>query len=130
MRVEMASPWPERNPLYKRAREKSGRSDLNRRPFGPQPNALPGCATPRYSDRILREVLSDAPCEHTFDMSEADQPRRCSRCSESKPANEFGCHRKARGQRDTYCRASRSEVIPSYLSSTTWATKSSTSPTD
>jgi SAM-dependent methyltransferase len=25
----------------------SGRSDLNRRPFGPQPNALPGCATPR-----------------------------------------------------------------------------------
>jgi hypothetical protein len=27
----------------------SGRSDLNRRPFGPQPNALPGCATPRGS---------------------------------------------------------------------------------
>ena len=25
----------------------SGRLDLNQRPFGPQPNALPGCATPR-----------------------------------------------------------------------------------
>ena len=26
----------------------SGREDLNLRPFGPEPNALPGCATPRY----------------------------------------------------------------------------------
>ena len=25
----------------------SGREDLNLRPFGPEPNALPGCATPR-----------------------------------------------------------------------------------
>jgi hydroxymethylglutaryl-CoA lyase len=25
----------------------SGRLDLNQRPFGPQPNALPDCATPR-----------------------------------------------------------------------------------
>src|SRR4051794_29343678 len=27
--------------------ELSGREDLNLRPFGPEPNALPGCATPR-----------------------------------------------------------------------------------
>ena len=26
----------------------SGRQDLNLRPFGPKPNALPGCATPRW----------------------------------------------------------------------------------
>ena len=26
----------------------SGREDLNLRPFGPEPNALPGCATPRF----------------------------------------------------------------------------------
>src|SRR3954447_4964914 len=26
---------------------RSGRPDSNRRPFGPKPNALPGCATPR-----------------------------------------------------------------------------------
>ena len=25
----------------------SGRLDLNQRPFGPEPNALPNCATPR-----------------------------------------------------------------------------------
>ena len=25
----------------------SGRGDLNTRPFGPEPNALPSCATPR-----------------------------------------------------------------------------------
>ena len=26
----------------------SGREDLNLRPFGPEPNALPDCATPRF----------------------------------------------------------------------------------
>src|SRR5207247_105443 len=48
---------------------KSGRSDLNRRPFGPQPNALPGCATPRMlaslrppstqRSRYARETLEE-----------------------------------------------------------------------
>ena len=33
---------------------KSGRLDLNQRPFGPQPNALPDCATPRECRRVLR----------------------------------------------------------------------------
>jgi len=32
----------------------SGRSDLNRRPFGPQPNALPDCATPRAGSDATR----------------------------------------------------------------------------
>jgi hypothetical protein len=30
----------------------SGRLDLNQRPFGPQPNALPDCATPRSPFRV------------------------------------------------------------------------------
>ncbi len=29
----------------------SGRKDLNLRPLGPKPSALPGCATPRYSHK-------------------------------------------------------------------------------
>jgi hypothetical protein len=32
----------------------SGRPDLNRRPFGPQPNALPDCATPRAEVEFTR----------------------------------------------------------------------------
>ena len=32
----------------------SGRQDLNLRPFGPEPNALPGCATPRCSSVSIR----------------------------------------------------------------------------
>jgi hypothetical protein len=31
---------------------RSGRLDLNQRPFGPQPNALPDCATPRGRDDL------------------------------------------------------------------------------
>ena len=32
----------------------SGRADLNRRPFGPEPNALPSCATPRRTESIAQ----------------------------------------------------------------------------
>ena len=31
----------------------SGREDLNLRPFGPEPNALPDCATPRFGERTV-----------------------------------------------------------------------------
>ncbi|HST70550.1 MAG TPA: hypothetical protein VLI94_12950 [Solirubrobacterales bacterium] len=34
---------------------------------------------------------------------------RCSRCKTEKPAEEFAWHRRARGQRDTYCRPCRAE---------------------
>jgi hypothetical protein len=34
---------------------------------------------------------------------------RCSRCRTEKPAEEFAWHRRARGQRDTYCRRCRAE---------------------
>ena len=42
-------PSSRRGTAGKRSRgvELSGREDLNLRPFGPEPNALPGCATPR-----------------------------------------------------------------------------------
>jgi hypothetical protein len=42
------------SPKHADTREKSGRLDLNQRPFGPQPNALPDCATPRGGRRRLR----------------------------------------------------------------------------
>ena len=34
-------------PSVRSSRAESGRPDLNRRPLGPQPSALPDCATPR-----------------------------------------------------------------------------------
>src|SRR2546423_4398426 len=33
---------------------KSGREDSNLRPFGPEPNALPGCATPRQGNKLWK----------------------------------------------------------------------------
>src|SRR5204863_9281416 len=36
--------------------DQSGRPDLNRRPFGPKPNALPGCATPRDRASVMAGV--------------------------------------------------------------------------
>ena len=38
---------PRNHALRRRPQAQSGRSDLNTRPPGPQPGALPGCATPR-----------------------------------------------------------------------------------
>ena len=35
--------------------------------------------------------------------------RRCGRCNRRKPIEEFAWRRKARGQRDNYCRACRAE---------------------
>ena len=46
---------------------RSGRPDSNRRPFGPKPNALPGCATPRLRTSMavraegdIEQALADA----------------------------------------------------------------------
>jgi hypothetical protein len=43
------------------SREKSGRLDLNQRPFGPQPNALPDCATPRGIPSLRAHTESGRP---------------------------------------------------------------------
>ncbi len=87
----------------------SGRQDLNLRPPGPQPGALPDCATPR-DPSILRSLPAGAVCtvcEHMFVQDESQQRRRCGRCGHSKPIAEFVWHRKAKGQRDNYCRPCR-----------------------
>jgi hypothetical protein len=84
---------------------------LNLRPPGPQPGALPDCATPRDLS-ILRSLPASAVrplCEHMFVPDESQQTRRCGRCSQSKPVAEFAWRRKARGQRDNYCRSCRAE---------------------
>jgi hypothetical protein len=82
---------------------------LNLRPPGPQPGALPDCATPRDAS-ILRSLSASAVrplCEHMFVPDESRQTHRCGRCSQSKPLAEFAWHRKAKGQRDNYCRPCR-----------------------
>jgi len=49
-----------------------------------------------------------AVCEHTFVQDESQQRRRrCGRCGHSRPIAEFAWHRKAKGQRDNYCRPCR-----------------------
>jgi hypothetical protein len=41
-------------------------------------------------------------------VSVGEEPRRCYRCGEIKQADEFAWRRKARGQRDSFCRPCRS----------------------
>ena len=45
--ADLASAQERRKPCVSRAFVTSGRQDLNLRPPGPQPGALPDCATPR-----------------------------------------------------------------------------------
>jgi hypothetical protein len=52
---------------------------LNQRPFGPQPNALPDCATPRGASDSTRVSIRGG-CEHVFAMEAAVERRRCYRC--------------------------------------------------
>jgi hypothetical protein len=95
---------------------KSGRQDLNLRPPGPQPGALPDCATPRG----LPSVYGEAPArvrgtvvrpawEHTFVIAQPALRRTCGRCNRPKPLSDFAWRRKARGQRDNHCRQCRAD---------------------
>ena len=99
----------------------SGRQDLNLRPLGPQPSALPDCATPRGScilpylglmssrldRRAVRGIAPRPIDEHLFVSLRCHAMRRCGRCHREKPFEEFAWRRKARGQRDNYCRPCR-----------------------
>ena len=78
---------------------------MNLRPSGPQPDALPDCATPRgvTSLRTFRPALM-----RTYVRVSGEEPRRCYRCGEIKQADEFAWRCKARGQRDSFCRPFRS----------------------
>ena len=102
------------NPLYTAlahnaiCREfESGRQDLNLRPPGPQPGALPDCATPRGAsvESTTPSVRSHANIRSIMD---SDDLRKCYRCGELKAVDEFSWRRKARGQRDSFCRPCRS----------------------
>jgi hypothetical protein len=86
----------------------SGRQDLNLRPLGPQPSALPDCATPRgclHSDvlppsggpRLSRTSVRLARSEHAALWA----------VWKRKTRGEFAWRRKARDQRDNYCRPCR-----------------------
>jgi hypothetical protein len=44
-----------------------------------------------------------------FVLDESQQLRRCGRCNQRKPLAEFNWRRRARGQRDNYCRNCRAE---------------------
>ena len=74
----MVSAFAIHDTLHESARKKSGRPDLNRRPPGPQPDALPGCATSRRSAQYSRasaaadgrhEAGSPASSEAAFGVS-------------------------------------------------------------
>ncbi len=90
------------------AASESGRLDLNQRPLGPQPSALPDCATPRIGSESTSSSVRPA-CEHTFVMRDGSVSQTCYGCSELKPAEDFAWRRRARNQRDSFCRACRSE---------------------
>ena len=47
-------------------------------------------------------------CEHLFVVESSTQFRICYRCGQRKPEEEFAWKRKAKGQRDSFCRACRS----------------------
>jgi hypothetical protein len=88
-------------------REKSGRLDLNQRPFGPQPNALPDCATPR-EPRVYASFPSGRGANMRSMTGEETGSRKCYRCGQTKSVDDFAWRRKAGGQRDTFCRPCRS----------------------
>jgi hypothetical protein len=82
---------------------RSGRLDSNQRPPGPQPGALPDCATPRGG--VESRPLPSASLANVCSM---EGLRRCGRCGEEKPADDFAWRRRRRLQRDSLCRPCRS----------------------
>jgi hypothetical protein len=80
---------------------------LNLRPPGPQPGALPDCATPRVRSSVYAKVPSSHAANMCSAMSAPNSLRKCGRCGEVKPVDEFAWRRKARGQLDNYCRPCR-----------------------
>jgi hypothetical protein len=97
--------------LIRRQKAASGRQDLNLRPPGPQPGALPDCATPRdfldYTDKAACPAVR-SQWEHMFVAGATPNSTRiCGRCQQLMPISNFAWRRKARGQRDNYCRACR-----------------------
>ena len=92
---------------------------MNLRPPGPQPGALPDCATPRgisastekgvYGESSRPRQAIRPSWEHLFVSADSGTIRTCGRCGQRKPASDFAWRRKARGQRDNYCRTCRAD---------------------
>ena len=96
-----------KSPQSERAIYKSGRLDLNQRPFGPQPNALPDCATPRGRCEFTSSSVPSG-YEHVFVSQPRQELKKCCRCGEFKPLSDYAWRRRKKGQRDTHCRPCRS----------------------
>jgi hypothetical protein len=112
--IPRAKSWPPRDapsPSQHPPAFLSGRQDLNLRPPGPQPGALPDCATPRGGSILRvsrRRTAVRGRCEHTFvTQATSNTARACGRCGRLLPISDFAWRRKARGQRDNYCHACR-----------------------
>ena len=45
---------------------------MNSRPLGPEPSALPGCATPRLNDSKLKDFLSNV---QSFEREISEKPK-------------------------------------------------------
>ena len=117
-------------------REKSGRLDLNQRPLGPQPSALPDCATPRGWPDVTRapQVCVEnvtASGARASEVAGASARRalidramkQCGRCGELKPLESLlGAGR----QRDSGT-TTAGRAIRRTSASTTWRISNATS---
>ena len=74
-----------REPRSREALSRSGRQDLNLRPPGPQPGALPDCATPRDDGECTRLAVRPA-CEHLFVPEPPPSLISCADCGETDQA--------------------------------------------
>ena len=83
----------------------SGRQDLNLRPPGPQPGALPDCATPRDPSSL---TPNPSAADANMCSCQGTEPvQKCYRCGAFKPAGAFAWRRRHIGQRDSFCRPCR-----------------------
>ena len=74
---------------------------MNLRPPGPQPGALPDCATPRDGTQSTR-VSVRPQCKRAF-VDSGSERRRCGDCGAMKPLREFAWRRRELGQLDSLC---------------------------
>ncbi len=84
--------------------KKSGRPDSNRRPLGPQPSALPDCATSRRVVKIIPDAL------HAIIVHVA----RAATYIRTDPEGELPCAREQREALETYAAREGYEIVARY----------------
>ena len=84
-----------------------GRRDLNSRPFRPPAER----ATKLRHAPVARVYASSVRVwrEHMFALAPDQDLTKCYRCGRLKPVEEFAWRRRAKGQRDSFCRPCRSD---------------------